>query len=286
MLQNRSWRLTLGALVLLPLGAQAPPKLRVAPGDIALLTAPGVRVQEAQASGYPLPFSLSSFSVTLRQSLIEARTPAPVFSVRPAGPGAVEILVQVPYELIPNVPGSRRPENEAWLAVSDGARVAVEIPLDPLPDNIRILTACGLHPPAEPAAPCAPLVTHANGEMVSAASPARAGEPLVAYATGLGPTDPRTASGAAAAGILRSQPVALRFRFGPDDTPLPAEAGVTGGMADFGGLTPGFAGLYQIQFNAPEPPPGSPVCGGGIRSTLTIRFGGQTSAGSASICLQ
>ncbi len=46
---------------------------------------------------------------------------------------------------------------------------------------------------------CAPLVVHANGQQVSYQNPASSGETLVAYATGLGQTNPPLTTGVSAA---------------------------------------------------------------------------------------
>ena len=46
--------------------------------------------------------------------------------------------------------------------------------------------------------PCAPLVTHADGSLVMAASPAKGGEEVVAYAAGVGLTNPAISTGQAA----------------------------------------------------------------------------------------
>ena len=100
-------------------------------------------------------------------------------------------------------------------------------------------------------------ITHADGTLVSNASPAAVNETVVVYATGLGPV-----SGAMVTGNPASwtslQPT----------TPQPATATLGGVPAtvSFSGLTPGFTGLYQINVQVPaNAAPGS---------LLTINIGG------------
>ena len=58
---------------------------------------------------------------------------------------------------------------------------------------------------------CAPMITHADGRQVSAILPAKAGEELVAYATGLGQTNPPLTTGQPAA---QSSPTVDGFQSG------------------------------------------------------------------------
>jgi uncharacterized protein (TIGR03437 family) len=81
-------------------------------------------------------------------------------------------------------------------------------------------------------------------------APARVGDVLVLYGSGLGPVSPAVATGTAAPGdtlAMLSDAVQVSFSlsgFGPYATP------------QFVGLTPGFVGLYQINVQVP---PGVPV---------------------------
>ena len=82
------------------------------------------------------------------------------------------------------------------------------------------------------------------------ARPARAGDTLVIYAIGLGPTSPAVASGEASpssplAPVIPAPNVVLGTLFGPGATIAPFYAG----------LTPGFVGLYQINFTVPADAP-------------------------------
>jgi uncharacterized protein (TIGR03437 family) len=109
--------------------------------------------------------------------------------------------------------------------------------------------------------PVQAAITHADGSLVSNASPATANETVVVYATGLGPV-----SGA----MVTGQPASSTSL--QPTTPLPATAALSGIPATvaFSGLVPGFTGLYQVNVQVPaSAAPGS---------FLTIYIGGQKSS--------
>jgi uncharacterized protein (TIGR03437 family) len=78
--------------------------------------------------------------------------------------------------------------------------------------------------------------------LVSSASPAKPGEYLVMYLVGMGATDPSVASGQATPNSPLSNVVA---------EPTVTVGGQSSTVA-FAGLTPGFVGLYQINFQVPS----------------------------------
>ncbi|MGA3040050.1 MAG: hypothetical protein ABSF54_04580 [Bryobacteraceae bacterium] len=173
------------------------------------------------------------------------------------------------------------------------------IDLAPVGDRVHILTACDtLLPTGSGSAPysglpCAPLVTHANGSLVTQGSPAQGGEEVVAYAVGLGLTVPLVQTGqAAAAATPTYETFFLDFNFRPNA--LAAQPIVVSDVSDMtpilptprnAGLTPGFPGLYQINFIVPYPPPGTEACSGNVQSNLTVSVGGQHSFDGAGICV-
>jgi uncharacterized protein (TIGR03437 family) len=81
-------------------------------------------------------------------------------------------------------------------------------------------------------------ITHSNGSQITAVNPARPGEIVVLYATGLGPLTPPLVTGAASSG---------------NQTAIPATVTVDGVAAEvlFSGSTPGLVGLNQINFRIP-----------------------------------
>ena len=128
------------------------------------------------------------------------------------------------------------------------------IPSKQLPGNVRIRVACqGLSGPeimllvvdAAPALFALPngfaIATHADNSLLTTESPARGGETIVIYATGLGKTLKNPATGEIP--VYLSEIINL--------------AGLkvsVGGTIDYAGLTPGSVGLYQINLVLPPNP--------------------------------
>ncbi len=132
-----------------------------------------------------------------------------------------QLDVQIPSELAPN-------QQYATIVSANGALT--------LPDQIDVV-------PAVPG-----IASGANGQviaqhgldysLVTAANPAKPGEYLVIYLAGMGATNPSVTSGA----ISPQASVTLQ--------PTVTVGGQTAAVI-YAGLTPGFAGLYQINFQVP-----------------------------------
>jgi uncharacterized protein (TIGR03437 family) len=95
------------------------------------------------------------------------------------------------------------------------------------------------------------IATHGNGPVVTPASPAAKGETVVLYATGLGPTLPaaipdQIATSAAPLANLADFRVLLNG------------SAVDAHLILYAGVTPGFAGLYQINLQLPSNAPTNP----------------------------
>jgi uncharacterized protein (TIGR03437 family) len=95
------------------------------------------------------------------------------------------------------------------------------------------------------------LGVHLDNSLITAASPARAGEIIVLYATGLGPTTP-----AAVPDQIPQQAASV--------TPLSSFTMLINGVAVdpqrilYAGVAPTYAGLYQINVQLPAVLPGNP----------------------------
>jgi uncharacterized protein (TIGR03437 family) len=95
------------------------------------------------------------------------------------------------------------------------------------------------------------IATHAGGELVDRAHPAAAGEIIVLYVTGLGWTSPPVDTGQLAPRAAQSQ-FAPKLQIKLDGAAIPRED------IFYAGVTPGFSGLYQINFRLPAALPADP----------------------------
>jgi uncharacterized protein (TIGR03437 family) len=106
------------------------------------------------------------------------------------------------------------------------------------------------------------VATHGNGPLVTAASPAQPGEVVVLYATGLGPTAP--------AALPNQIPqFAASIVDLVDFQVLLNGAAVDPRLVLYAGVTPGFAGLFQINLQLPDDCPSNPA--------IQVGFGDQLS---------
>ncbi len=281
----------------------------VAPGQVVTLTVYGLKgplPESVSASTVPLPSWLIGISISARQTAASTMPiPVPLFSIERLGDHTAAITVQIPFELVPAAswywPGWEitDPTLRAELVVSDngmdGERVSVVV----VPNSVHVATLCDTTIPrltrqALTTAPsCPPLVTHADGTLVSSASPAHPEEVVVVYLYGLGKTNPVVASGAGS-----PSPAAGVTQAGFDVQYLPpiSESGAVGAIVInplgvpqrppiFAGLTPGLVGLYQMNLKIPAPSDAIRNCAGGGASMVLI-VGGTTSVDLASICVQ
>ncbi|MCX6590987.1 MAG: metallophosphoesterase [Acidobacteria bacterium] len=196
----------------------------VAPGSLVTIFGEGLANDTATAQVTPLPRDLSGTTVTLNDVAV------PLVYVSPG-----QINAQVPAGIT-------------------GASV------------LRITTASGeasLKVEISETAPAifASGVRRTNGTIIDAANPARAGETLLIYLTGLGRVDAELASGApapAAPPLRALSPVDVRF----------ADTAVT---PTFAGLAPGLVGVYQVIVdvppNLPEGTHALRIVAGGASST-------------------
>jgi uncharacterized protein (TIGR03437 family) len=95
------------------------------------------------------------------------------------------------------------------------------------------------------------IATHAGGELVDRAHPATPGEIIVLYVTGLGWTSPPVDTGQLAPRAAQSQ-LAPKLQVKLNGVAIPRED------IFYAGVTPGFSGLYQINFRLPAALPADP----------------------------
>jgi uncharacterized protein (TIGR03437 family) len=108
-----------------------------------------------------------------------------------------------------------------------------------LPDTLSIVPAT---PGVAAFANGGIIAQHTDYSLVTAASPAKPGEVIIIYLAGLGATNPSVASGMPAPSTPPLAEVTL---------PVTVTVDNQNAVVDFAGLTPGSAGLYQIDFQVP-----------------------------------
>jgi uncharacterized protein (TIGR03437 family) len=276
------------------LGYSNPKPVPVAPGQVITLFVhtQTILTQPVVADGSSWPVSLSGFSVSLAQTFSRNPVPVPIFSVMPVQScaaivpatvctGSTAITVQIPFELVPNGTGPRVPANFALLTISDGNALGEPIALNAVSDQIHILNSCDI--PLNPqSGPCRPVFLHADGTLVSSASPATAGESITLKAYGLGYADSQVVTGVPSPSPAPNVPgLAIDFRFGTDAAVTPPGPNAVTLPAQ---LVPGSIGLYQLTFSAPALPAGTPACSA-VTNNLTVVIGRSSSFDAASLCL-
>jgi len=196
------------------------------------------------------------------------------------------ITGQIPFEMSV-VPLSSSPQTD--ITVSENGASSKGFGVNPSVSNIHVATGCG-----STAGAC---VTHADGSVVTAASPAQPGEVVAIYAYGLGQTNPAVPTGQPTptpAPVVTNH-IFLQFDFssnaGPKFPPTnPLQPPVN--FPEFAGLTPGEVGLYQVNVKLPETFPAVQPCATpspfwSVLSNLTIDISDNYgSYDGAAICVQ
>ena len=192
-------------------GSSAPFTAQVSPGEVITLYGSGFTSSATpMTASAPVPTILGGVQVTVNGVL------APVYYV-----SSGQINAIVPYT-----------------AASNGSLLSIQVLSNGAQSNIAQVYS-GEDSPGVFA------VTHANGTLVTATSPAKVGETLVAYLCGLGATTPALAAGAVSPAAPLVNPITVFL----DD----ANGGSTQATIAYQGLAPGGpAGEYQLNFTVPS----------------------------------
>lgn len=187
------------------------------PGSAATLFASGITSSTGifAASALPLPLTLRDLSVSLNGERV------PLYAVANVN-GLEQVNFQVPFTLSPG---------QARLAVTFAGRSTAEVSVPVLAAQPGIFTAGGL----------AVAVRNQGNTLVTAGQPARRGEAIYFYATGLGPVSNPPAVGAASPSSPLSEALTR---------PVVTLGGIPCAVS-FAGLAPGFAGIYQVNLTVP-----------------------------------
>jgi uncharacterized protein (TIGR03437 family) len=106
------------------------------------------------------------------------------------------------------------------------------------------------------------LATHLDGSIVSASAPARSSELIVLWATGLGPTIP--------AAVLNQVPQTAAWLATSDFEIELNGVAIDSHLIQYAGVTPGYAGLFQINFTLPGNAPADPEIRVGSSAVLSV----------------
>ena len=217
------------------------PNNTAAPGSIVSIFGQNFSSSSANASAIPLPTQLGPNNT----SVTACGHPLPLYGVY-----AGQINVQIPIDC---------PAGAATAAVSvGGTTVSQAFTIAPAAPGIFTVSASGKGDG---------VIVHADNTLVTASNPAKAGETIVIYASGLGATSPSFPTGTAANQI--------------NTTALQVTASIGGQPAAvvYSGLTQSLVGLYQVNAIVPAGLTGS--------QPITITVGAQyTSPGGVTIPLQ
>lgn len=194
----------------------AAPNNQVAPGQIVSIFGQNfLGGGSASASRMPLPTQLGPQNTTVTA----CGRALPLYAVFPG-----QINAQIPLECPATGPMT------ATVAV--GGQTGTQMfTLAPASPGIFTVDANGAG---------AGVILHADNSLVSAAKPAKAGEQVVIYATGLGATNPPFATGTPA---NQSNTTVL---------PVSVTIGGKGATVTYSGLTQGWVGLYQVNVIVPS----------------------------------
>ena len=185
----------------------------LAPGTISEIYGSGLSATPGAPSKVPLPTTFQSTTVQV------AGLGAPLYYVSDG-----QVNAQLPAELLPN----------ATYALVVTNNNAISVP--------EMVTVTDVSPGVAANPDQTMIAQHGDFSYVTAANPAKPGEVLIMYLTGLGATNPAVKSGAAAPGAEPLARVGTAVAVTVDGAPS---------SVPFAGLTPGAVGLYQIDFSVP-----------------------------------
>ena len=213
----------------------------VAPGSIASAFGSNLSFGQASASTTPLPITLAGSSFQI------GGQSAPLFYASPS-----QVNLQIPWELAGQTQGS------VTATVGAVASNQQAVNLAPFAPGIFTLSMTGTGQGAVRIPGTGQLVAP---QSIPGSRPARPGEFIEIYCTGLGAVSNQPATGAAA----QASPLSRT-----STTPTVTIGGVFA-QVDFSGLAPGAVGLYQVNVQVPG---GAPV---GDAVAVVISIGGATS---------
>lgn len=186
----------------------------LSPGEFITIFGSGLANTTTSTTTLPFPTTLAGVQVLINN------VAAPVYVVSPN-----QLNVLVPY--------STTGTTASIVVNNNGTRsTAVDLPLAKTSPGIFTIPSGGTGPGA---------ILHANFTLVTAVNPAKRGETVLLYMTGLGDVSPKVADGAAAP----ASPLAIV------SSTVNVYVGGQPATVLYKGLAPFFAGLYQLNITIP-----------------------------------
>jgi uncharacterized protein (TIGR03437 family) len=202
-------------------GSSAPFTAQISPGEFLTLYGSGLAPTTASAS-VPLPDLFHGVQVFINQM------PAPIAYVSPT-----QISVVVPYLTVPN--------GVAQIQVINNGATSNQV------TEFTGLSSVGTFTNNPVGGLGYVAARHPDNSIISEASPAKIGEEVAVYLTGMGavnlPVNDGTAAPVSPPSITTATPLVFL---------LDAAAHYEQATVNFSGLAPGFAGLYQINLTVPS----------------------------------
>lgn len=199
----------------------------LAPGTIAQVYGSNLATSQASPNVLPLPTTFKNTSALVGPNQ------APLFYL---SSGQVNLLI--PNETVPN--------QQLPLVLNVNGSYTLPVTVDIVRAAPGVLSSDdGPNPPSVQNGAHLVAQHAADFSTVSSTNPAKPGETLVMYLVGMGATNPPVPSGAASPSatlaVVTNQPIVT--------------VGSETASVAFAGLTPGFVGLYQINFQVPQSAP-------------------------------
>jgi uncharacterized protein (TIGR03437 family) len=204
--------------------SNSPFTAQISPGEVISLYGTGfTAITQPQTASVPFPSILGGVQVMINGAA------APVYFVSPT-----QISAVVPYT-----------------TPSDGSLATIQVISNGTPSN-TVQTYTGLTSPGVFTVPPGGLgygaILHADYSLVSASSPAKQGETVQLFLTGLGAVRPAVTAGTAAPSASPFATVVVPVDVFIDD----ANGNFSQAAVTYQGLAPGLAGLYQVNFTLPN----------------------------------
>lgn len=196
----------------------------LAPGTIAQVFGTGLAASSVSTSVLPLP---TTFNNTFA---LVGSAQAPLYFLSNG-----QINIQIPYEVTAT--------QQVPLLLSVNNALTLPQMVNVVPATPGVLSMDDGPNTSSPQNGAHIIAQHSDFSLVSSSNPAKPGEFLIMYLVGLGATNPSVASGAPAP----STPPLATVTVQPVVT-----VGSQPATVAFAGLSPGFVGLYQINFQVPS----------------------------------